>query len=289
MKEETNEETIVRYRELQRIKTKQEYENAKERLEYYKTEYTWIKESENPMDDVRKEIESLMPMLNGENTDSQRHYLKHIQFLMNKRSQIKKDRYLPIIKQNITALLLTTRQYELEQKDYNILDLLKGVIKGDNTILEALKMRHVFSSVITFGNMPAEENLSLPSVEDALEFIAKHCNLVGIEVPDYKRNLALVPVEKEKRTPYQEVVQKIVDEYIQETDSNNSVEQSEKSITLDLDKENQDLNQTLEKEVETKTEQKLQLKSKQNKNIDNKNLENSKNEILESSKGEVER
>lgn len=216
MKEETQ-EVGKRYRVLSEIKTAEEYDAAKNRLEYYMREYTWMQETEDPIKEVRKEIEKLLPMLNQEKTPSQKYYLRCINLLSAKERRIKDGSYLPSLKRNITALLVTTRQYEQNQKEYTLKDLFQGIIKRDKSILEALKLDHIFSSIMTFGNVQAEEDLSMQKPEDILQYIGMHCNLVGIEMPDYQQNLDLIPVDVEHGiTPYQEFISQMVGEYIQE-------------------------------------------------------------------------
>lgn len=209
----TNE--VARYKVLQKIKTQEEYEDAKKRLEYYMKEYTWMQESENPMLEVRTEMQKLLPMLNGEKTESQKYFSRCVNLLTSKSQQIASGEYLTNLKSNITALLVTTREYEQRQKDYNLLDILKGIIKRDKAILEALRINNIFERIMAFGNVPAEKDLSLQDPAYLVEYIGKHYNLVGIKVPDYQKNLALVPVSPEGRiTKEQEFISEMVSEYM---------------------------------------------------------------------------
>lgn len=247
--EERVQERYKRYRALTTIKTQKEYEEAKERLNYYMREYTWMQETKEPIKDVKKELEKLLPMLNGEKTESQRYYLRCINLLNAKERRIKDGSYLPSLKQNITALLITTRQYEQNQKEYTLKEILTGIIKRDENILSALKLDRIFSTIMTFGKVQAEEDLSLQRSEDILQYIGKYCNLVGIEMPDYKQNLALVPVGKEHGiTPYQDFVSQMFRDYIndstpkqeignQDSREPNKTEQQEHS-TLENSKDN---------------------------------------------------
>ena len=101
MNEQAQDE-IVRYRELQKIKTQEEYEAAKKRLDYYMKEYTWMQETKEPLKEVKKELEALLPMFNGERTESQRYFLRCINLLNSKGKQIETGEYLPNLKRNIT-------------------------------------------------------------------------------------------------------------------------------------------------------------------------------------------
>lgn len=220
MREETQEE-IVRYRDLQKIKTEEEYKAALERLEYYKREYTWMQETKEPLKEVKKELEALLPMFNGEKTESQRYFLRCINLLNAKSRQIETGEYLPNLKRNITALVVTTKQYEQRQEEYSISQILIGILKRDKKILEALRIDNLFERTLMLGNIPAEKDLSLQEPEYLAKYIGEHYNLVGIEVPDYKKNLALVPVSPEgKITKEQEFVSKMVAESLEDTRQN---------------------------------------------------------------------
>lgn len=217
MKEETK-DNIPQYREVTRIKTQDEYEKAKRRLEYYVKEYAWLQQSENPRQEVREELQKLMPMVQGNHSESERYYLRCINLLINKDRQIKEDVYLANVRRNITALLVTTRQYEQSQKDYSILDILKGIIRRDQTVLQDMKLDGMFSRIMTFGNVPGEEDLSLQSPDDLVQYIGKTCRLVGIPMPspeEAKENMALVPVEGSP-SRYQDFISQMVDDYVKE-------------------------------------------------------------------------
>lgn len=216
MNEQTQDE-FVRYRELKKIRTEEEYTAALKRLEYYKKEYTWMQETEDPLKEVKKELEALLPMFNGEKTESQKYFLRCINLLNAKSKQIQNGEYLPNLKRNITALVVTTREFEQRQREYKLSDILRGIIKRDKQILEALKIDNLFVRTMSFGKLPAEKDLSLQEPEYLVEYIGKNYNLVGIEVPEYKQNMSLVPINSEgKITPEQEFVSKMVTEYLEE-------------------------------------------------------------------------
>ena len=216
MSKETKDE-FVRYRQVERIKTQEEYEEAKKRLDYYLKEYTWMQESKNPILEVKQEMEKLLPMLNGEKTESQKYFQKCINLLNSKNQQIIAGEYLTNLKQNITALLVITREFEQKQKEYTLRDIFwRGIIKRDKTILEALKINNIFERIMAFGNVPAEKDLSLQDPEYLVAYIGKYYDLVGIQVPDYQKNLALVPVNSERVTMEQKFILNMMNEYLKE-------------------------------------------------------------------------
>ena len=180
-----------------------------------------MQETEEPLKEVKKELEALLPMFNGEKTESQRYFLRCINLLNAKSRQIETGEYLPNLKRNITALVVTTKQYEQRQEEYSISQILIGILKRDKKILEALRIDNLFERTLMLGNIPAEKDLSLQEPEYLAKYIGDHYNLVGIEVPDYKKNLALVPVSPEgKITKEQEFVSKMVAESLEDTRQN---------------------------------------------------------------------
>jgi len=222
MNEETQDK-IIRYRDLKKIKTEEEYRDALKRLEYYKKEYIWMKETENPIKEVRKELEVLRPMYNGKRTaeqdeqKKQEYFLRCINLLTVKGTQIEKGEYLPNLQRNIRALLVLTKEYEQRQKNYKLSDIIKGIMQRDEKILEALRVDNLFERAFLFGDIPAEKDLTLQEPGYLVEHIGKHAGLVGIKVPEYKQNLSLVPVSPEGRiTPEQEFVSKMLTEYLEE-------------------------------------------------------------------------
>ena len=294
MKEETQEE-IVRYRDLQKIKTEEEYKAALERLEYYKREYTWMQETKEPLKEVKKELEALLPMFNCEKTESQRYFLRCINLLNAKSKQIENGEYLPNLKRNITALVVTTKQYEQRQEEYSVLQILVGILKRDKKILEALRIDNLFERTLITGNIPAEKDLSLQEPAYLAKYISDHYNLVGIEVPEYKQNLALVPVNSEgKITPEQEFVSKMVTEYLEESRQNvphvPKHKGHEKSILSKEEKQSEQEKSTrenLERDSISKDEKQVEYKDLEREYIDRSILSNKDKNQKNLDEGEI--
>lgn len=219
MKEETKEE-MPRYRELKRIESQEEYEAALHRLRYYKQEYFEVKNT--PKDEILAKIELEQEELKSlcakaQEPERKIYYIKCSETLKNKKGQVMKEEYLPLLRRNITALLVTTQQFELNQKEFTISEILRGILKRDQTILEALHLDQMFSRVGMFGAVPAEEILVLQSPDALLEEIGMQCEFVGIQIPERNPRMDLVVRPSEgKLTAEEKFLSELFDENIQQ-------------------------------------------------------------------------
>ena len=189
------------YRDIEKIKSAEEYETIKKEIKYYVDEYNWILNSKNPKKEVEEEIKELIDkMAENQTPEQELQNLRAVHLLQNKYIAIKSGRYATDLKRNITADLVRAEQYEASLEQRSIVDILKGILGNDKQ---------------TQGIIPDPVNLRLESIEDILEYIGSHYNLVGIELPK-KEERSLVVTEETERNALEKLLNQKTEELIQE-------------------------------------------------------------------------
>lgn len=204
---------MERYEGLKRIKSDEEYEAAKKRLEEYLVQYKWIAETESPLDDIfdsLMECSKVRKIYENEEAKSEEDKEREIvdnqeeidnehRILSLKRQfdELKNGTYVANLRRNITALFITIGEYEarLEKAEKNVpdSDVVDGVEeKKKDYIIKWKGRRFRFFWANFTGLVPGE--LMNMDVEDRNEiplFVKQKYGLISINEP--------VPVERQKQ------------------------------------------------------------------------------------------
>ncbi len=213
---------MERYEGLKRIKSDEEYEAAKKRLEDYLVQYKWIAESESPLDDIFESLKECSETrktyeTNGEEQDHEEREIVDTQeakdnehrILSLKRQfdELKNGTYVANLRRNITALFITIGEYEarLEKAEKNVpdSDVVDGVEEKKREYVVKWKGRRFRFFWANFTGLVPGELMNM-DVEDRNEiplFIKQKYGLISINEPvpaeHQKENMALA-VAKQK-------------------------------------------------------------------------------------------
>lgn len=211
---------MERYEGLKRIKSDEEYEAAKKRLEEYLVQYKWIAETESPLDDI---FDSLMECskvrkiyenedAKEENSDGkereivdnteERENEHRILSLKRQFDELKNGTYVANLRRNITALFITIGEYEarLEKAEKNVPDSdeIEGVQEKKKEYIIKWKGRRFRFFWANFTGLVPGELMNM-DVEDKNEiplFIKQKYGLISISEPvpaeRQNQNMALV-------------------------------------------------------------------------------------------------
>lgn len=187
-----------RIRPLKSIKTKEEYEEYKKCLDRYLLEYKWY-ESHGKEDAKRSILEKASRC--EENSDSK-------YALENRARLIENDEYIPALERNIVAYQVTIAKYDAIQEGIPPVEVLKGILTGDEKIKNYLKRRDLKDKLETNGFPIIEPiDLGLQSTEDAIRQVFEECDFINIQKPEY----SLVPVCEKANEIQTEVMQVLKD------------------------------------------------------------------------------
>lgn len=200
------------------IKSEEEYKKTKERLEGYIKEYNWLKATKEPAKEVERELRNIMPMINSDNSEAaQKHYLNYSQYLANKKVLIESGEYGTILMQNIKTLFCQIRQYEIDTKEYNTWDIIKGLITRNPVVVEDWKTSKLLSRVRILDGLPKEKDenaLSLQPVKDILKYMTKYYNIAGLNLEASEETQLLPAVSDGYLTSRQEKLMELVNSCI---------------------------------------------------------------------------
>lgn len=213
---------MERYEGLKRIKSDEEYEAAKKRLEEYLVQYKWIAESESPLEDIFESLKECSETRKNYEVDGQvpDHEEREIvdtqeakdnehRILSLKRQfdELKNGTYVANLRRNITALFITIGEYEarLEKAEKNVpdSDVVDGVEEKKREYVVKWKGRRFRFFWANFTGLVPGELMNM-DVEDRNEiplFIKQKYGLISINEPvpaeHQKENMALT-VAKQK-------------------------------------------------------------------------------------------
>lgn len=228
-------ERDLMYKGLTKLKSEEEYEAKKAELKYYVEEYTWISNSKEPLKDITLRMRSMLDRLEKEeNKDVQTDLLKAIHALQVKYITIKKEEYIPTLKQNITASLVLIEQYEASLEKHSPLKIAFGMLSGNPEIKSYLQRRFIVSSANRNYAAPNAVDLRLEKMEDILEYIDKNYNLVEIKLPTSETGLVLVneEVENPVKTKIQEMTEEFLVQNVKRAEDIESPKLSEEKVDL---------------------------------------------------------
>lgn len=245
------------------ISSNEEYEEALKRLKYYKDEYKWITESGDTKDKVREvnnEALKILPMINTESSREQLYYRKYYNGLIRKKYLIETGKYPAFLRRNMLSVFASIMQYKIDSKEYDVISMAKGILQNDEELLKDIHDGRILSRVRIWDGIPREEDILLQSPEEILEYIDKHCNLVGIKIPEKTEDKSLLPaISDGYLSKEQKRLIEMLDNFINDVD----VRIEDGNVTQLQDKE--------EKKLERKPE--IELREKQgDKEIENKNV-----------------
>lgn len=182
-------------KELEKIKSLEEYEIAKKDFEKYMGEYKWISESENPKEEVENKLKECMQQLHfGMEKQDEIEMLSKIHTLKTKYISIARGEYQNQLRQNITGLMMMLEQFEANEKHMPFGEVVKGIFTNDEKTKEYLKNKYMLSLSNMYGVVPAPERLDLERMPDILEYMYQNYDLVTIDLSnDEEKGLAIIP------------------------------------------------------------------------------------------------
>lgn len=196
-----------RIRPLKSIRTNEEYEEYKKYLESYLIEYKWY---QGHGKGEAKELVMKKSKGYEENSDSRI-------ALENRARLIENDEYVPALKRNITAYLITIAEYDAKIKNISPLEILKGLLSKDEKTKEYLNEKNLKNELEKSGFYNVEPvSLSIQTQEDAIRQVFEECDFINITKPEY----ALVPIS-EKSNEMQSKVSNMLEQFLEEYGANN--------------------------------------------------------------------
>lgn len=176
-----------RIKGLDKLKSEEEYRDAKKKFEYYMSEYEWVSNSKDPKSEIESELRKCSKELHADmEHEEERNLLSRIQTLKTKYIRVARGEYATNLKENISALLLMIEQYEAAHEKRSFSDLARGIFKGDLDTKEYLKKKYMLSWSNMYGITKSPESLCVEPMEDILDYMAQNYDLVDIDLSDRK-------------------------------------------------------------------------------------------------------
>lgn len=234
-----------RIKGLDKLKSEEEYREAKKDFEYYMSEYEWFSNSKDPKGEIENELRMCSKELHVDmERDEERSLLSKIQTLKTKYIRVARGEYAANLKENISALLLMIEQYEAANEKRNFSDLTKGIFKSDPATKEYLKKKYMLAWSNMYGITKAPESLCVEPMEDILDYMAKNYDLVDIDLSDRKDGkeetaLAIVytepgSIEKGIRSNINKMVEEKLERLDKENDKVREKEESDKQLVANV-------------------------------------------------------
>lgn len=191
--------TTDKIRPLDQIKTMEDYHYWREQLDYYLEEYDTFsnKDTKTSAMDVYEQFQSTKANLAIENSENE----KLMNILANKYERIKNGTYESDVKNNINAIVLMLERFEASNQKMGFAQVLKGILTGDQEVIEYLKKKYNFTLANMYGIVAAPEALDIQSSESILDYMAKTYNFVDIDVSEISKK-----TEEKSLIVYQEPV-----------------------------------------------------------------------------------
>ncbi len=230
---------------LKKIRSEEEYDEVRQRLDEYLVQYKWLTESKNPLEDIFKSLAECSKIRNSyeEGTEEEREIVDtqeqidnehRILSLKRQFDELKNGTYVASLRRNITALYIIIGEYEarmektnsLKQNEEKVNDSeanekdSKGQIQNYVTSGKYRRLRYFWASLT--GAIPGEiVNMDIEDKNEIPLFIKKKYGLIAIV--DEQTPLERMRHENEKslvvagaRNEFSVRVAKKVDEFISE-------------------------------------------------------------------------
>ena len=189
-----------RIRPLKSIRTKEEFEDYKNYLERYLSEYKLFQKHGGD-----KLIELMLARAEDFKKGSEARAT-----LEQRARLIEKDEYANALERNITAYMLAITEYEAKEENRSLIDVVRGIITRDEDTKDYLTRRYIKSRAEDSGFIQTV-NLSLQDPYDAVKQIFEEYDFINIPAPE----LSLVPVDTEVNKVFTEV-REMLQEYLKE-------------------------------------------------------------------------
>lgn len=210
------------------VKSKEEYDEAKKRLDYYVEEYKWITEgnSEDKVKEIEDEARKIRAMIkinvDEDEKKQQEYYRRYHQILARKQKLIKSGKYEPYLKQNIITLYAAIKQFEIDSLEYTLGSLIKGALSGEKNVIDNLKTDRLLSRIRVWEGLPKEEDLLLQPAEELVQTVTK--DLVNIKAPEIEEQNTLPAISEGYLSPNQTELIERVEAYIHEDETGVNIE-----------------------------------------------------------------
>lgn len=182
------------------VNTKEEYEEAKKRLDYYVNEYKWITSgsAEDKVKEIEDEARKIRAMIkinvSEDEKKQQEYYRRYYQILARKQKLIKSGKYASYLKQNIITLYAAIKQFEIDSLDYTLGSIIKGSLKGEKSVIDNLKTNRLLSRIRVWEGLPREEELLLQPADELVQAVTRE--LVKIKAPEQEEQSNLPAVSE---------------------------------------------------------------------------------------------
>ncbi len=248
-----------RIRPLKSIRTKEEYDEYKNSLERYLTEYKWYTCTKpTPTAQVLEHKAECF----DENEMTAKHALQSRAVL------VQNGEYLNVLKQNITAYLLAITEFDAKEENISFLDVVRGLTKKKKNreeyqkVIAYLERRFVKPRAERAGFVTTSvQNPGILSPVDCIKETIKECDFVNLDVEAVlKREVqtALVPVNVQQQKLFDQIGS-LVDDYLEKNLAINKMPSaSEKDAQEKTSFPKRELNQapTMEKGAEIASNEK---------------------------------
>lgn len=206
------------------VNTKEEYDEAKKRLDYYVNEYKWINEGipEDKVKEIEDEARKIRAMIkinvSEDEKKQQEYYRRYYQILARKQKLIKSGKYASYLKQNIISLYAAIKQFEIDGLDYTLGSIIKGVVNGEKSVLDNLKTDRLLSRIRVWEGLPKEEDLLLQPADELLGMVTR--DLVSIKSPQREEESNLPAISEGYLSQSQLDLIERVETFIHEAEAN---------------------------------------------------------------------
>lgn len=162
---------------IKRIKNDDERKEVIDELNANINELDWLTNSSDIYADINAELDKITSKgaeMSEEDKDK-------AAILRRKFIAIKEGTYQPMLKRNIASLLVSLEYDDAKKEDRTPFDILKGIITGDEAIKANLSKKYTFFLANFTGEIPGTADINLESIDEILEYIGTHCDLVALD------------------------------------------------------------------------------------------------------------
>ena len=185
---------------LEKIKSEEEYKEAKSKVEYYGKIYAWLENEKRPLEVIETQINTLLNDFSKKDLsdDEKRKILWQIHTLTVRGQKIQAGSLKDELRDTIATNIAKCKQYEAEKEKLPLPEIISRFLKGKIDLAEYRKSQEIIDRINSHGLISdPKNNVELQSSKSLAEYIIDNYNFVGITMSKEERTeLALVKVER---------------------------------------------------------------------------------------------
>ena len=183
---------------LEELKSKEEYEDAKRKIEYYGKLYAWFESSSNPIEEIKNQVNILLDSLANKDltNNDKKKILWQIHSLSVRGEKIQKGTYRDELRNTIMTNAILVKQYDEKENEKSLSDVIRDSIAGKINLGEYLNSQRIVKRINNHGLISNSGNsIEVESPSDIINQIFENYDLVGIS-NDKEETTSLLKVER---------------------------------------------------------------------------------------------